>query len=566
VATLVHAKLPSSTAADSVAATATLVPITDLIYGYLERPLLVFLAAVLLVFALVAANVTTMLLARSAARAHELSVRRALGASGSRQVRQLLSESMTLTAIGGALGIVATYWIVGAIRGLGVRVLPRMDSVALDWRVLLFAIAGTILAGVVGGLAPALTARRAEEARHASGARITGQRTSATLVVAQITLSVVLLVAAGLLMKSFLRVLPTDPGFALDNRATISVSLRGQSAFPDSDRLAAQRFIRLVDERITRLKGVRDVAVMSFLPLSGMVSTTQIQVPGIPVPAKPLTAFQNFVTPNFFDVMHVELRRGRPFTVADDGSASRVAIVNEKAASTWWPGENPIGKQVTIKSREPFGATIVGLSRNGRLNGTDTRIRPEIYFPVAQGNPRNISFIVHTSVDPRSIAPELRRAVWGVAPHLAIGTTTDLATIASESVSTTRFFSWAMSAFAIAAVSLSALAVYGLLAFAVTQRRREIGIRLALGATPRAVGAMVVRRAIVLGVTGVAIGMVVARGLSRYMESLLLEVAATDASVFSMTAVAVLVVAIIAACAPAYQALRIDPVRTLREE
>jgi len=567
MATTVHTKMRSGVVADSVVATGTLIPISELISGYIARPLYVFLGAVLLVLALVAANVTTMLLARSTSRDTELTVRRALGASGGREIRQLVTESVVLTGIGGVLGVIASVWMVATIRGLGVRVLPRIDVVRVDWRVLVFAVCATMLTGVIGGLAPAIVARRTDRMRRLAGstARVTKRRTSTVLVVAQVALSVVLLVGAGLLMKSFLRVLPSDPGFAIENRATLSVTLRNQSAFPDSDKAAAQRFVREVDGRLRAVRGVRDVAAMTFLPLTGTAWVSPVELPGMPAPAKPFTAFQNYVTPNFFDLMRIPIARGRAFRVGDDGASERVAIVNATAAARWWPNENPIGRQVVLKGRDRFAVTIVGVARDIRLNGTDTRIRPQIYYPMAQGDSRNLSFIVHTTSDSRGLSRELQRAIWSVAPHLAIATTTDLATIAVESVGTMKFFSWAMSTFAIAAVTLSALAVYALLAFAVTQRRREIGIRLALGATPMEVAAMVVRTAVALGGTGVVIGVVSARGLSRFLASILLEVSATDAGVYIAMGAAALVVATAAAAIPAYHAVRIDPVKSLRE-
>jgi putative ABC transport system permease protein len=567
LATVTRARMESSTRKDSVAAWPSLAPIRDAIVGDVQRPLLVLLGAVLLVLALVAANVATMFLARSSARERELGVRRALGASAGRQLRQLVTESATLTAIGGALGIIVSYWAVGAIRGLGVRVLSRMDAVALDWRVLGFAVAGTMLTGIVGGLVPALSTRRdsTSDMRDASAARVTGHRTSSSLVIAQITLSVVLLVGAGLLVKGFLRVLPTDADFALENRATVSFELRGARAYPDSDRFAARRFVHDVSEGMRRVSGVREVAVTSFLPFTGMVSSTEIDIPGHPAEGKARRAYQNIITNNYFDVMRISLRRGRAFTAADNEGTGRVAIVNEAAASRWWPGEDPIGQQVTVgESGDVFSATVVGVARGGRLFGNDTRIRPEIFLPIAQDKARFLSFVVHTSVDPRSIAHDLKRAVWAAAPGLRISSTTDLATTASNSVRRARFFSWAMGVFAAVAVALSAMAVYGLLSFAVVQRRREIGVRMALGATPGRIGALIIRRALVLGTTGVVLGVVLARALTRYMESLLVEVTATDATIFMTTAVVVLAVAVIAACAPMYQATRVDPMESLR--
>lgn len=567
LSTIVHARMPSNTFNDSVSASPALVPIAEWVYGEVERPLRVLLGAVLLVLLLVAANIATMFLARSAAREQELGVRRALGASAGRQLRQLVTESATLTAIGGALGVAASYWSIGAVRGLGIRVLPRMDDVALDWRVLLFAVAATMLTGIVGGLAPGLVARQGTpvSGRAAAATRVSGQRTSSTLVVAQIALSVVLLVGAGLLMKGFLRVLPTDPGFAVDNRAVLMVRLRDQPAFPDSNREASRRFLYDVADRMRQVRGVRAVAAMSFAPFSGLISLADIEIPGRAAPEKPFTAFQNIVTPNFFDVMRIPLRRGRPFSPTDNEGSQRVAIVNERAAAHWWPGENPIGKLVTLQQRgETSVAAVVGVSRDGRLAGRDTKTRPEIYLPVEQANPRFIAFVAHTSVPPRTVSRELQRAVWKVAPRLPIGTTSDLWAIGSDSVRRTRFFSVAMTMFAIVAIGLTGLGIYGLLAFAVAQRRREIGIRIALGAPARSVGALVVRRALVLGATGVAIGILLARWLSRYIEHLLVEVGATDATVFTGTAVVVLVVALVSACVPVMQAVRVDPIKSLR--
>jgi putative ABC transport system permease protein len=563
--TSIHARLAGSARDDSVSARPILVPMSEQIYGYVQQPLYVLLGAVLLVLLLVAANIGTMFLARSAARDQELGVRRALGASRGRQTRQLVTEAVTLTAIGGVLGIAVSYWGVGAIRDMGLDVLPRMDAVALDWRVVLFAVSATMLTGVVGGLAPALaSARRTSTTPDVSAARVTSQRTSSALVVAQIALSVVLLVGGGLLMKSFLRIVPDDPGFATTNRATLIVALRGLPSFPDTDRVATRRFVHTVSDRMRTVRGARDVAAMSFAPFFGSVSSADIEIPGRPAPDKPFRAYQNLVTTNFFDVIELPLRAGRGFTPADNDGAERVVVVNETAASRWWPGENPVGKQVSISQSQKYLATVIGMAGDTRSFGGDTKIRPEIFLPVEQHNPRFITFVVHTSMEPSTLLPELKRALWSVAPRLPIGTASDLETIAMESVQRQRFFSVAITSFAIAAVVLTALGIYGLLAFAVVQRRREIGIRIALGAPARSVGGLVMRRALVMGVAGVAIGMLLATWLSKYMEAVLLEVATRDAAVFGSAAFGVLVVAIAAACLPVFQALRVDPMESLR--
>jgi len=561
----VTARMGSRTTRDSVPATAVLVPIVERVSGDVARPLRILLAAVLLVLLLVAANVATMHLARTAARERELVVRRALGASAFRQAQLLLVESLVLSTIGGAVGTLAAYWAVGGIRILGESVLPRMDAVSLDGRVIAFAAVATAFVGLVGALVPLLTAR--DRSSDWSGGRVTGTRTSSALVVAQVTLSVVLLVGAGLLVKGFMRVLPSSPGFATENRAAILVSLGRHRDIAPTDSLASRRFVAAVTARMRAVPGVAEVAATTFPPFFGSVSRSEIEVPGQPVPDRPFFAFRNVVTANYFSAMGIPLRQGRAFVEEDRDGAPRVAIVNEAAAARWWPNEPlVIGRQLLFTDEQRTAVTIVGVSRNTRLFGSDSRPRPEIYLPVEQRNPRYVTFIARTTGDPRLVGRELQRAVWAVAPRLPIGTVSDLESIAMRSVRRPRFYAWAMGAFAVAAVALSALAVHGLLAFAVARQRREIGIRLAMGATPRRIGATVLGRAALLGGVGVGLGVVLARGLGRFMESLLVEVTATDAGVFVATAAAALAVAVLSACAPAYRALRVDPSDALRND
>lgn len=562
----VRARMESRTTRDSVAAEPTLTPIAERVSGDVARPLRVLLAAVLLVLVLVAANVSTMHLARTAAREGELGVRRALGATALREGQLLVVESITLSAVGGAIGTLLSYWAVGGIRVLGEGVLPRMDAVALDGRVIAFAAAATTFVGLAGGLVPAVVAARRRSV-DASGTRITGTRTSSMLVITQVALSVVLLVGAGLLVKGFLRVLPSSPGFATERRAALLVSLARHRGVAPSDSLASRRFLTDVIDRLRAVRGVTDVAATTFPPFFGSVSRRDVEIPGQPVPDRPLVAYQNMVTSNYFDLMAIPLHQGRAFNASDRDGMPRAAIVNQAAADRWWPNERiVIGRQVMLPGQGRVAVTVVGVSGNTRLFGSDSRPRPEMYLPVEQWNPRYITFIAKTEVDPPLVARDLQRAVWSVAPRLAIGTTTDLESIAMRSVRLQRFYAWAMGAFATAAVVLSALAVHGLLSFAVAQRRREIGIRLAIGATPRAIGAAVFGRAALLGASGAAAGILAARLLSRYMDSLLTEVTATDAQVFAATAAAALAIAVVAACAPAYQALRVDPSETLRTE
>jgi putative ABC transport system permease protein len=564
LATVVRERMESRTTRDSVVATPMLVPIAERIRGDVERPLKVLLASVLLVLLLVSANVATVFLARAAARVHEIEIRRAVGASAGRQAQQMIVESLTLTGIGAVAGTIVSYSATAAVRGLGVLVLPRMDAVAVDWRVLTFAIGALLAMALSGGLAPIVFARRGRRI-DGSGARVTRARASAALVVAQIALSVVLLSGGGLLVKSFLRIAPSSPGFATENRAVLAVSLRGRAEFPANDTALALRFMDEVRGRMSRANGVRAVAATSFVPFYGSAANSEVLIPGEPEPQRSFTAYQNIVTPNYFEVMEIPLVRGRAFAESDRTGTLDVAVVNEEAARRWWADKDPIGRQVVLTREGHRPLTVVGVSTNGRLFGSDTRSRPELFYPAAQHFPTFISFIAHTQGDPTAVMRDLKRAIWGVAPRLPITAATSINAVAMGSVRRSRFFAWAMGTFAACAVALSALAVYGLFSFAVTQRKREFGIRLAIGATPGAVGRSVMWRAALIGGSGVAVGVVTARAFSRFLESLLHEVKATDAGVFAMVGTIALGAAVLAACIPAWRALRVDPAMTLRE-
>jgi predicted permease len=565
--TVMHLRVEARRSVDSLAAVPVLVPVTERIYGDVKQPLMILLGAVLLVLILVAANVATMFLARAASRETELDVRGALGASVGRQFRQLITESMTLTSTGGLLGLAASYVAISVVRSLGQSVLPRMDNVGIDWRVLVFALSAVIATGCSGGVAHALAARRHRSRAAAGGVRVTGSRTSSMLVVVQVALSVVLLVGAGLLVKGFMRIAPTSPGFSVANRATVQVSFDPRSADPDTSVAGRWRLTSRIAARMRETPGVEDVAVTTFAPLTGMVFIVNVQPPGWTPAAARLTAYENVISPNYFAVMKIPLERGRALTAMDREGAEPVAVINETAAGRWFPGRNPIGQRVTLEHRPaPEVVTIVGVVRSSRMVGRTTRLVSELYRPLAQTLVSYATFIAATSGDPKATLPALRRAVREVAPRAGITESTDLQSTATESVSEPRFFSVAMSLFAVAALALSALGVYGLLSFAIAQRRREIGIRMALGATAGRIAQSVIGRAGAIGLAGALIGVILARALSKYMESLLTEVSATDHWVFALCGAGVFMIAILASCAPVMQAVRVDPVKSLRAE
>jgi predicted permease len=557
-----RAKVPSSSSRDSIAAVPVLMPATEMVYGDFQRPLLILLGAVGLVLILVMANVATMFLARAVVRQGEIGVRGALGASAGRQLRQLLAEAMTLAVLGGIVGVAAAAVIVRVVRALGSNVLSRIEHVSIDWRVMLFATVAVVLTGGAGGIAHYMVSR--PSLRPEAGTRISGARTSIALVVAQVALSLMLLVGAGLLVKGFLRIAPRSPGFITANRAIVEASLADDQRLAH-DAGAARRAIQEIIGRIDGIPGVERSAMVTFVPLRGNVSIAEVDLPEQPSSSVSRRAYSNVVTPNYFEVMGIPLKAGRKFGASDVEGSTPVAIISDSAATRWWPGRDPIGRQISVKRRGGKQVyTIVGVVAASRVSGRNTRHPPELFWPLAQSDAGWATFVVASRVAPSTVIPAIRGAIHQVAPRAPVMYSTDYETLAAESVRTPRFYSIAMSVFAGAAVLLSALGIYGLLAFGVAQRRREIGIRMALGATARQISVSILARAAAIGGGGVAIGLLAAFWLSRYLGSLLTEVTATDRAVFFACGVAGLIVAAGASMVPAYRATHIDPVRSLR--
>jgi putative ABC transport system permease protein len=546
---------------DSVMAGVSLHPITGFRDSF-RNPLLILLGAVLLVLALVAANVATMFLAQVSARLGELGVRRALGAGRGRQLRQLMVESMTLTGIGGAAGLAISVVAIAYVRTVGTGVLPRMADVGVDWRVAIFGLGVVLVTGLSGGLAQALASR--DRSWAAASTRVTGARTSTLLVVTQMALSVTLLVGAGLLVKSFLRVAPDNPGFATHNRATILVGFVNQREKRDTSTANVRAAITRAQEGLRAVPGVEDVAVGSYLPLWGLAAIADVDAPALT--GKPGTVYQYLVSDNYFTVMQMSVTSGRAFTADDGPGAERVAIVSEAAARKLFGRRDVVGARFRISDGTPKmeQVTIVGVVNDTRVSPYDTKMRAQVYLPRTQYPMYGVTFIAATSIEPGAVIPALQTALAASAPRAVVEQVADLEAIVSRSVARSRFFSVAMGLFAVAAALLTGLGIYGLLAYAVSQRRREIGIRLALGATPSRIGKTIVGRAALIAAIGVPIGLAVAYGLSRFMGDLLLEVEATDRDVFALVPVIALTFAIAAALAPVYQAARVDPNETMR--
>jgi putative ABC transport system permease protein len=558
---------------DSLTARVTLTPVLQQVVGDVERPLLMLLAATACVLILVAANIATLVLARATTRDQEVALRAALGASHSRQLRQTLTETVLLTTLGGALGIALAWLGLEMVKGQAAGILPRATEITVDWRVVASAALLTLVTGSIAGLIPSLAPSSARFARSfrgtpgnsAAGWGRGGLRNS--LVVVEVAASVVLLIGAALLAKEFIRVAPTAPGYAVDRRAVVQVSLRdrqGESARTEDD---YRRFMHDVQRRMEGTGGVQRVAVTPFAPLVGSTLMVPITFESDTTERPGSNGHFRTVSHNFFDVMEIPLVAGRAFTGQDRGGGARVAIVNETAAARWWPGQSPLGRRLRFTlGVEPATAQIVGVVRDTRFSGRYTAGRPEIFLPFDQQPVEFMTFIAHTSDEPDRVLEDLKRAVWAVEPELPIRYAGTLEEIAGESVREQRVYMSLLTAFAAVALVLAASGIFSVMAYAVSQRTREIGIRIALGAPRSNVGKLVLRQGIVVAGIGMLIGVGAARLLSRYLETLLVEVAPTDAHVIWSVVGGFTLTVLLACAVPLWRAVTVDPVRSLKAE
>ena len=562
---------PTGTRSDSVLGRVTLQPLMDMVLLDRREPLLILFGAVCFVLILVTANVATLGLARAAVRAREMAVRRALGASRSRHLRQVLTETLFLMGIGGAVGVLFARVGLAVFINAGVNVLPRIRDIRLDAGVLAFALLITLVTGLAAGAAPALAASDrtlSETFKGASGGNGRHARTRAILVVSELAVSVVLLIGAGLLMKDFLRVRPSTPGYASHHRIALSVTL-GDVAGGSPDSAKAHRaLVQNVLRRMTAVRGVRDAAVASFLPLVLSSAMYPVEPQGLGSAPTVGPGHLRAVTPNYLPLMQIPLVAGRSFRDADDRSGVPVTIVNEAAAARWWPGESPIGKLLTWgrAGAQPTTSQVVGVAHDTRFAGTDTSHVAEFYVPYAQLPFRFVNFVVFTIDDPHLLIPELKRQIWAVDARLPIDDVQTLDEIIGDSVKEEQLYVTWISAFAVMALVLAAAGIFSVLAYAVSLRTREIGIRLALGAPKTSVGGLVIRQAAIIIGFGVGSGVIAARLLTRVLQSLLFVVSPTDTGVFVAMAAGFLLVALTACAVPLWRALTVNPARSLRQE
>jgi putative ABC transport system permease protein len=550
-------------------------PLLDAIVGDSRSALLVLLASVGLVLLIACVNVANLLLVRAASREGELAVRVALGAGRARLMRELLTESLLLAVLGGAVGVALAIAGTDALVRFSPPDIPRIAGIAIDGHVAGFAIAATFLTGLLFGLVPALQVSRGavadalrERGRSAmAGPR--GRRLRSTLVIAELALAVLLLVGAGLLIRSFSNLVHVDPGFNTANALTFSLGLPGASYKDDVSRAAFHE--RMVQE-LAALPGVTRVGeVLSVPPTAGMSFNITFAVTGRPplTPGQQPTLEIRVADAAYFDTMGIAIRRGRGFTAADRAGTPQVLLLTESAVRRHFPTEDPLGKHITMGWRRDghiVEGDVVGVVADVKSFGLDREAPPQIYFPLAQVPTETMAFVVRTAVPPAALFSAIRAAVARVDPKLPVNKLETLEAHVDRTLAERRFYMLLLVLFAGVALALAAIGIFGVLSYLVSQRTREIGIRVALGAGRAAVLSMVVRQAAVLATIGASVGLAGAIGLSRYLRAMLFELSPTDAVTFVVVGPALVLVALLAAWVPARRAVRVDPIVALRND
>ena len=526
--------------------------------------------AVGLVLLIACVNVANLLLARGALRQREMAVRIAIGAGRFRLVRQLLTESVILGLLGGVLGVLLAWVGTRALVGLAAGNIPRIDGATMSVTVLVFSLAISLATGLFVGLFPALQQSTSDlrgslsEGTRGAGDGRGRRRLRTSLVIAQVAMALVLLIGAGLLGRSFLALQRVDTGFTPDSVVAMQLTLRG--AQYDTRAKAAAFFDRLRPE-IASLPGVSEASMVYPLPMSGEGWSGSYQVEGEPSgPNDPSPHGERAVTmPGYFRLMRIGLVAGRDFAPSDAPGAPRVLIIDERLAERHWPGQSALGKRINVTGGENDWVTVVGVVRHVHNSGPQTEGEPQLYFPLAQ-SPQSIMFVVaRTSTPPAGLMPALRRTVRALDADLPVTNLRSVSDIVSAALSPQRFNTLLLAVFALAALTLASVGLYGVMSYLVSQRTREIGVRVALGALPSEVRGLVVRESLFIAVAGLGLGVAASLALSRVVSGLLYGVEPVDWPTYVAITALLLVVALTAAYGPARRATRIDPVAALRE-
>jgi putative ABC transport system permease protein len=542
-------------------------PLRDIVVSDVRGKILMLTAAVGVLLLIACANVASLLLSRALARRREIAVRTALGASRGTVVRQLLTESLLLAIVAGAVGVALGWAATRALAIWGASQLPDGIPIGLDLRVLLFTLGISLLAGIVFGTAPALqlasvdlnTALR-DEGRGTSAGRARGQARN-LLVVSQVALSLLLLVGAGLLLRSFVELLRVKPGFDSTNVLTMDLNL------PTVKYSTRQKQIAFFDEllrRVSPLPGVRNAAISAALPLSSIRMSPVLAEgqPNVPLAGRPIVDVEA-VSPKWFETLRVPLLAGRDFTAADDATAPKVVIVNQTFARRFWPDQNPVGKHIII-GRGPGPSEVIAVAADIRNRGIDQSTQAQLYLAFPQLPWGNMNLLLRTSMPPLSVTSVVRAQIAAMDPEQPITKVQTLEAIMDTSRAQPRFTALLVGIFSLTALALAVIGIYGVLSYSVAQRTQEFGIRLALGAERADIQHLVLRQALTLAIAGIAIGIVAALMLTRLAGSMLYKTGARDPVTFVLAPLIFLAVALLASSLPARRATKVDPMEALR--
>ncbi len=551
------------------------VPLQSDLVGDVRPALLVLVAAVALVLLIACANVANLFLARAATREREIAIRTALGANRFQIVRQLLIETSLLALLGAAAGLLLAWWSADALIAMGPADIPRLDEIRVNGSVIAFTFAIAFLTSLIFGLIPALQASRPQveqslrEASRGSTGGVRSHRLRFVFVVSQFALSLVLLVGAGLLIRSFAELRSVQPGFEARGVVTFWQALP-KARYGEIDQ-QTQFFDKLLT-KLTSLPGIEDAGIVSPLPFSGNDQGRTFTIIGQPAPAQGMEPSASLLTTNgtYFHAMRIPLKKGRTFDAHDRKDSTPVVLINETFAQKYFPNENPLGQRLDIGGRVAEGKPaceivgVVGTAKHGSLAEPNT---PEFYLPFTQNPDRYMDLVVRASQPaPNGLETMIRRAVLEIDGQQFVPTIKPLSELVSQTLSQSRFNTGLLAVFAAVAIILAAVGIYGVIAYNVAQRTREIGIRMALGAQRRAMLAMILRQSLTMAAIGIAVGLIGAFAATRLLSALLFGIGATDLATYVSVILLLAAAAFLAGLLPARRAMKVDPVIALRYE